>query len=482
MKFPRVAAAQPLQTLLLLTTFVAIALTAILLADLISSFRTTVIADAEKSLAYAVQELIVVKAGLEPSDDSLKRASYEVLRSYPDVEGGYMIGRTMTGHTFPTYTERESELTQPEIEKAAVLDAIDESRRTRRPAHRVFDDKRDLVVVAAVAQPGTDTAAWAVKRYLNFNESRSLRRKLIPMAILIVALFALAGGLTLSYRMQRGFAAIQAGLARLQTEPGFRLPPQQHELQPIVGAINEMAERRQSLEAALRREDRLRVMGRVVAGIAHEIRNPLNSIRLTVQMIARRMRGHPAAEESVPMVLQEVDRLDSLLKSLLVFGVDEPGRVRRQPLLPILERTVALVSPHLEERGVTAVITGGSGLEVDVDAGHLQQALMNLLLNAADASGQGGTVTMSVEADEKGTFISVRDPGPGLSPVQCEHLFEAFYTTKPNGTGLGLAVTRTLLEKMGANIDYVADESCGAHFRIALPQAHGERSACQKAS
>ena len=138
----------------------------------------------------------------------------------------------------------------------------------------------------------------------------------------------------------------------MRTDVHYRLPDQNHELRTIVQAVNTMADSRQKLEADLRREDRLRVMGRVVAGIAHEIRNPLNSIRLSTRLLAKRMQGQPTARETITLITSEIDRLDSLLKSLLVFGTDEPEKMRRQPLQPVLERTLALVKPHAEEHGV----------------------------------------------------------------------------------------------------------------------------------
>jgi two-component system sensor histidine kinase HydH len=243
---------------------------------------------------------------------------------------------------------------------------------------------------------------------------------------------------------------------------------QQNELQPVVAAINAMAESRERIEVDLRREDRLRLMGRVVAGIAHEVRNPLNSIRLTVQLLARRLRGNEQAGESVEMVLGEVDRLDSLLKSLLVFGADGPDRLRRQPVRPILERTLAFVKPQMDERGIAPALDGPPDVLARVNGDHLQQAVMNLLLNAIDAAGAGGRVSLTYGHVDSHVRIEVKDSGPGLSADQREHLFEAFYTTKASGTGLGLAVTRTLLEKMGATIHYVPDS--GAHFRIDLPR------------
>ncbi|MCW5981420.1 MAG: HAMP domain-containing histidine kinase [Bryobacteraceae bacterium] len=483
MPFPKVRAAQRLQTLLLLTTLTAMAVAVLLFSDLVRSFRSTVVSDAGKSLANAVRELLQERAvhSHPPAGAGghvlLQRVSYDVLRSYPDVEGGYIAGESVIGHSFPTYTEPGSALRQPPIERDAVLDALAESRRTGEIAQRVFDDHLDLVVVSVLAPRDGDLAAWGLKRYIGFNQSRHLQRNLIPVGVLVLGLLGIAGALGISYRLQRGFAAIQAGLAQLQTDPSYRLSGQQHELQPIVTAINRMAESRQRLEADLRREDRLRVMGRVVAGIAHEIRNPLNSIRLTVQMLARRLRGNEAAEESVPMVLAEVNRLDSLLKSLLVFGAGEPERPRRQPVRPILERTLALAKLQMRERSIEAELDGPADLCACVNADHLQQAVMNLVLNAIDAAEPGGRVAVAFEQVDSRVRISVKDSGPGLTARQQEHLFEAFYTTKSSGAGLGLAVTRILLEKMGATIEYVPDadahgdrpSAAGAHFRIELP-------------
>jgi signal transduction histidine kinase len=109
--------------------------------------------------------------------------------------------------------------------------------------------------------------------------------------------------------------------------------------------------------------------------------------------------------------------------------------------------------------------------EARINGDHLQQAVMNLLLNAIDAAGPGGAVSLSVEPKNGHVEVCVADSGPGLSEEERLHLFEAFYTTKVSGTGLGLAVSRTLLERMDASIEYVAQEGGGARFRILLPAA-----------
>jgi signal transduction histidine kinase len=210
-------------------------------------------------------------------------------------------------------------------------------------------------------------------------------------------------------------------------------------------------------------------MGRVVAGIAHEIRNPLNSIRLTVRVLARRLQDNPAITDQVDMVVGEIDRLDALLKSLLLFRQDETAATQRQPLLPIIQRSLAVVQAHAQERGVVVRLEQPAQGEASVDPDQLQQAIMNLLLNAVDASGPGGVVNVRMQTAESHIDIAVEDSGPGLSPESQEQAFEAFYTTKPGGTGLGLAVTKTVLEKMGATIE-ASNHPRGARFTIQLPR------------
>jgi len=483
-KFPRSVAAQRWQMWLLITALLAIVVTAVLVVDLTRNLRTVVISDTNKALANAVQELqqfrqrAQLQAGIlaqrEPADAALRKISYEVLSSYPDIEGGYMLDDKVVGHSFPTYTEPGSTLYQPLLEHQEVLSALEESRKTGRVARRTVQDRRDLVLVAVLASRDSPLSAWSLRRILNFSDSSELTKRYLLVIVMFVSLITIGIVLRLSVGLQREFVLIRNGLEKLRSDPDFRLPDQGGELRNIVQSINSMAQGRQELETALRREDNLRLMGRVVAGIAHEIRNPLNSIRLTSRVLARRLADQPQAQESTSLITTEIDRLDSLLSSLLVFGPDEPGKLHRQPIQPLVERTLALVKPHAKERNVELRFHSDADCEAYVDGDRLQQALMNLLLNAIDASGTDGGVALSMTQSPDHVEIHVEDSGPGLTANQEDRIFEAFYTTKPNGTGLGLAVTKTLLEKMGASIDVEnrrdanQSRSVGACFRISL--------------
>ncbi|MBV6430226.1 MAG: Adaptive-response sensory-kinase SasA [Bryobacteraceae bacterium] len=478
MRFPRIVAAQRLQTWLLITALVAMFVAALLVVDLARNLRTVVISDSTKALTNAVKELAQSGRawqsgrGATPPDNltdrQLSDASYDVLRSYPDIEGGYMLDGVVYGHTFPTYTEPGSTLRQAPLEAREVGASIAISRGTGRVVTRVLHDGRDLVLLAAYADPAHPLSAWCLRRLFNFSESNELNQRILLVAAMIVALAAILFVLRLSFGLQRGFEVIQSGLQRLRADPGYRLPDQEHELEPIVTAINQMADGRQVAESELRREDRLRVMGRVVAGIAHEIRNPLNSIRLTARVLARRLHDEPSAAEPVSLIIAEIDRLDSLLKSLLVFRAHEAAKARLQPVEPILARTIALVKPHAEDSGVTIALQSLPECTAWVDGDYLQQALINLLLNAIDASGPRGTVEITVTRTRHALSLGIDDSGPGLTPEQQDRAFEAFYTTKTGGTGLGLAVTKALLEKMGASIRS-GNGARGARFEVLLP-------------
>jgi signal transduction histidine kinase len=393
-RIPRIVAAQRLQIWLLVMALVALLVTSLLVLDLSRTRRAALIAESNRNLRNAAAELLEGAERALPGrslarDEAnalLEPVSYEILRSYLDVEGGYLWDGRIAGHSFPSYTEPGSVLYQPPFEQKLVQQALAESARTGAVALASGMEDDDLVLVAVCARPDGLYAAWALRRMINFSDTSEWRKRFVLVAAMMFALAAVLIVLRLSFSLQRGFSAMQQGLDRLRTDPAFRFPDQDRELKPIVDALNAMAESRQQLETELRREDRLRVMGRVVAGVAHEIRNPLNSIRLTIRVLERRLRGQPDTSEPVHLVIDEINRLDRILQSLSAFRADEPATVRMQPLQPVLDQTLALVKPQAEEHGVAIQLSGDTDARAPVDADLLKQSLINVLLNAIDAS------------------------------------------------------------------------------------------------
>ncbi len=477
MHFPRIIAAQRLQTWLLVTALVAVLLTGLLAADLARNLRSVVISETNKTLTNAVAEL----CSLRGLGGVVERLPFR--RMWTESYAGCRMRCCAPIRISKEVSSGMTRLWDTAFQLTPSRKALFASLHLNVKRFWRLWQKAGAAGVSPTAScrmakiwflwrspqtRQTSLSAWSLRRIFNFSDSSELNKRLLLVIVVGISLMAIGAVLRLSFSLQRGFGVIQAGLERLRTDVHYRLPDQNHELRTIVRAINTMAESRQRLEADLRREDRLRVMGRVVAGIAHEIRNPLNSIRLSTRLLAKRFHGQAAASETITLITSEIDRLDALLKSLLVFGADEPEKLRRQPVQPVLERTLALVKPHAEEHGVKIQVTAPGECEALIDGNYLQQALMNLLLNAIDASGQNGEVGLSLSSADGQVEIRVEDSGPGLTSEQQERLFEAFYTTKPSGTGLGLAVTKTLLEKMGATIE--SDKGVrGARFRVLLP-------------
>jgi signal transduction histidine kinase len=296
-------------------------------------------------------------------------------------------------------------------------------------------------------------------------EPSSGGRRALLVALVIAALLSVGGTLQMGIVLRRGVKQIQDGLATLEKDFGYPLLEGGDELGEISRSINRMASVRRRLEDELRREDRLRAIGRTVAGIAHEIRNPLNGIRLSMQLLAKRLKQGSVRPEDLGLVIAEVDRMDALLNDLLAFKEKRQVVLAEQNLLPIIEKCVQLVQPQPGTKRIQ-IESAGVDLRARIDSQRLTQTLTNLLLNALEAT--EGEVRVRLHAADRTVAIQVHDSGPGLSQEQQRHLFEAFYTTKPDGTGLGLAVSRELVEEMGGKLTY-KNNSAGATFVVELP-------------
>jgi len=226
--------------------------------------------------------------------------------------------------------------------------------------------------------------------------------------------------------------------------------------------------------ASLAHQENLAAMGRMTAGIAHEIRNPLGIIRGAGQHLQSVLADAGIADDFAQYIPEEVDRLDRILTGYLAFGRDVPTADEVFDPDVIVRRSVTLVADELSRSGV-AVARGGGGATAQVrgDPRRLQQVMLNLLLNARDAMPQGGTVSVDVERAGDAVRVTVRDEGSGLSapPEQC---FAPFWTSKEKGGGLGLSVSRRIVEAMGGTLtlaDRVDRPGVVAELRLPLHTA-----------
>ncbi|MCC6421260.1 MAG: HAMP domain-containing histidine kinase [Gemmataceae bacterium] len=253
------------------------------------------------------------------------------------------------------------------------------------------------------------------------------------------------------------------------------LPGRNDELRDLGRSVNEMAQRLAQYEETVRRTERLRLLGQVSGGLAHQLRNGVTGARLAVQVHARECDGQ-ADGEALAVALRQLVLVEMHLKRFLDLG--RSTNLRREPCAPAaaIDETLDLLRPQarharIELRWRLPEDAGAAGLTVLGDAGQLGHLLLNVVTNALEAAGPGGWVEVRLRegAGEK-AVIEVLDSGAGPSQAVAERLFEPFVTGKPEGVGLGLAVARQVAEAHGGTLRWHRDEGPTC-FEIVLPVA-----------
>jgi two-component system sensor histidine kinase HydH len=226
-----------------------------------------------------------------------------------------------------------------------------------------------------------------------------------------------------------------------------------------------------ALHQELEENRRLASVGRLAAGVAHEIRNPLSSIKGFATYFKDKYREHAKDQEIATIMIQEVDRLNRVVGQLLDFSRPIRLHVKQVPVKPFFQDTFRLVDHQSHESGVTMVLDlPDDRLYATMDADRMSQVVLNLLLNALDALTEGGTVTVRVSGDADGnTLIKVIDTGMGIDPTDQPHIFEPYFSTKKNGTGLGLAIVHNIVKAHRGDILVESRPGEGTTVQITLP-------------
>ena len=338
----------------------------------------------------------------------------------------------------------------------------------------------DGTLILGAAPSGPGTVAWAglsiaPPRFWNF-------------WIAIVILLAGATGLLVTTAIsavvsfRRSAAALNRCLVSLADDLSTPVPrPRVRELIEVADGIMRLAqglaqarEEQDRLGRELSQKERLAALGRVVAGVAHEVRNPLASIKLRLDLAAMGGGLPSAAELAIAHASSEIARLDRLVADLLVVAGRQRGPRTPTSLGTLLRARADALSPWAGTRGVT-LRTSGDGTTA-LDSESVARAIDNLLRNAVEASPRGTSVSAHVLESDSAFLLRVEDSGPGV-PSSAE-LFEPFYTTKPDGTGLGLALSRAIARAHGGDVTYARiSHGKGAitRFELSLARAAAAR-------
>ena len=247
------------------------------------------------------------------------------------------------------------------------------------------------------------------------------------------------------------------------------------EVEELATSFNSMAAQLSTLkglEADLRRRDRLSALGEAAMVIAHEVRNPLGIIQASAEVVRSKARLAPAEDKLLGYVVDEVRRIEELIRGFLDFAHPKPPERARVEMRGVVNRVAAFAAPEFERRKIVfAIEDTARHAAVNGDADQLHQAVLNLVLNAMDAMPAGGRLTARIGRAGATCSLTLEDTGAGVAPDAQARLFDPFFTTKARGSGLGLAKVRTVAEAHGGTASHAPAASGGAAFTIALPLA-----------
>lgn len=385
---------------------------------------------------------------LEELHQALASVANQALATFPGIEGGFYLrdANRFSGYSFPTagvmHPSEPSRTDPPPLEAPLIRQQAQQSLSEQTPLFTVRDvgPSRVMIVTEAIgSERPAPAATWGMIRLTGPEQLKSqLHRYEVSVGL---ALTGLALALVLTFTLSQSLARQRSVQARLKEE--------------------------------LRRSEQLASLGKMLAGVAHEIRNPLAGIRSTIQLW-QRFPDQAHIMGSVDAVLQATERLNEILTRLLHFARVEHAERRLIQLNELVAETFKLLEAQASVQSVR--------LELDLERDlppvlgsptALRQVLLNLATNALQAMPNGGRLHCRTGEQKRARTveITITDTGSGISPKDQEHLFEPFFTTRPEGTGLGLALCREIVLQHGGVIELDTRSNPGGTFRVILPTA-----------
>lgn len=336
----------------------------------------------------------------------------------------------------------------------------------------------------------TSQGRWYVMLVLKPEERDSLIDAAQPLTYtLIILLAASLLTLFLVWRFTRPVAELSEATRQIAAgDLSVRIPEakRRDEMGQLVATFNEMAaqlETRRELEIELRQTEKLAVGGRLVSAIAHEIRNPLNYINLTLAHL--RAKFAPAEENSqetfdrlIAQLKSEVERINRQITDLLRYS--RPLKLHLQPIEigSVIENSLRLVERQSEEQSVAiSVVCEEENIpRILGDAEYLRSVFSNLFINAAQAMQKGGKLDVAIGRENNSVIVKISDTGSGIPPENLDRVFEPYFSTKETGTGLGLAIVKKIVDDHHGAIEVESASGKGTTFRVALPVATHEET------
>lgn len=496
----------------LLGTLVFVLFVAVLFATFATLHytRSAVLSSEKKQLVETTQNLVreykdkaeysrqnSEPAPLEHPDTASSREllallSRVVLQNLDGVAGGFYSksGDALLGYAFAEYGEPFHDGDYSASDRQLVLQTARKAAATNQNAEQEISNGAGILLVEAVPiVDGSSTvgSVWTTKRFVGQPGANRFRAYLITVGLGAAALASVLLTLLVIHNLQGGVRKIEGGLRNLEGNLTSQMEPtsEPEEIRQILLAISRLGatlaaniEREKQIENELRHSERLAGLGRLVAGVAHEVRNPLATIRLRVQM-CQRDTNNLRIKESCDIALDEIDRLNGIVNRLLNFARPIQLHLEQADLKQIIERRMEFFRDKAQKSGITLVARLPEwGMRLPVDKDRIAQVFDNIIQNAIEAMSAGGTLSVTVKSEAAasenvaGVCVEFQDTGAGMDASVVDHVFDPFFTTKPSGTGLGLSISHELIRAHGGDIRVDTGEGHGTRVRVTIPMVH----------
>jgi signal transduction histidine kinase len=424
--------------------------------------ETRVLAPAGNGDATAPNYLASVRRALEP---------------FAGVEGGvWSASSGPLAYAFPSYEGSGQKTDLPQAEEPTIRQVAETAILGHRPVEWKRDARSQILLIQAcpLGDGGAGIAAWTMTRVVTVG-GRPFLLATTGLAFLLIVLLGSAALLArVLWRWSQRLRTVEAALASgAEDLPVLQLTGQR-DLDRIVAAINGAGakalasrHRTESLQQRVAEGERLAALGRVAAGVAHEIRNPIAAMRLKAENALADGRDRGRSTDALQVVIEQVGRMDHLLQNLLRSVQRSEIRPQSVDLGAFLASHASLFREQAGRRPITVDVPYNSA-SAEFDTAAVGGALDNLILNAIQNSRDGTPIVLRGEVEDSRLRLSVSDAGYGVPENIREHLFEPFATGRPDGTGLGLAIVREVSEAHGGRA-FVRHRNDGTTFTLDIP-------------
>jgi two-component system, NtrC family, sensor histidine kinase HydH len=405
------------------------------------------------------------------------------------MEGGFylLVLNEFTGYSYPSSPPPIPLFGPPPRSYQIIKDQVLES--LKRDAILTEFHKFDPAVFPLTTIPVIINGKILGAVWTRIHIERDLPILRLKEVVNIAAAAAIIGFIVILFitvRLRRRIEDIKSGLEKVQIDSDYRLNDQPGMFGFISQSINRMVEslqeesrKRQDLERELHQHDKMASLGKLIAGVAHEVKTPLAIIKTRIQMWERELRklnlpnsSNIISEESMKLVVNEINRLSNLVKRLLIFSKPSATKLFKNDLNNFLKNTLSLIENDLTEKGILLQTEFENDIPLILfDPNTLEQVFINLYMNAIEAMPDGGEMDIKTRINNECSTaeILLEDSGTGIPDEVLSKIFDPFFSTKKHGAGLGLSIAYEVITMHKGRIEFIPKNNHGTICKISLP-------------